>query len=91
MIDFPDSPEVDDVFTEGTRQWRWTGAVWDLVSQAGPAGPVGPQGATGATGPTGPSAVVNTDDDPGTTIFVGATDPADENTVAVGDVWIRPI
>ena len=44
-------------------------------------------GPTGATGPTGPTAVVNTDGNPGTKIYVGVTDPATLYTLQTGDVW----
>ncbi len=60
-IDFPDTPEVDDVFTVGTRSWVWNGDFWTALSSAsGPTGPTGPSGdpgdpgTVGPTGPTGP-------------------------------------
>jgi hypothetical protein len=28
VIDFPNSPAVDDVFTAGNSSYRWTGAAW---------------------------------------------------------------
>jgi hypothetical protein len=31
-IDFPNSPTLDDVFTVGTRSWKWTGSVWESVT-----------------------------------------------------------
>jgi hypothetical protein len=37
-----------------------------------------------------PAKVVNTDGDPGYTIFVGSVDPDVSYTPAVGDVWIEP-
>lgn len=33
--------------------------------------------------------VVNTDDDPGTTFYVGSVDPDGEYTLVAGDVWIE--
>ena len=27
-IDFPNSPDVDDIFTAGNSSYRWTGAAW---------------------------------------------------------------
>lgn len=49
-INFPDNPQVDDLFTVGDRTWRWTGVSWDaeVTKQI-----VGPTGATGAQGPQG--------------------------------------
>jgi hypothetical protein len=38
-----------------------------------------------------PSLTVNTDDNPGTTIFVGSVDPSVANVPVVGDVWIRTV
>jgi microcystin-dependent protein len=45
-IDFPDSPEVNDIFTAGDRSWKWNGVAWQTVTTR--------IGATGPTGPTGP-------------------------------------
>jgi hypothetical protein len=33
--------------------------------------------------------IINTDGDPGITIYVGAVDPDATYTLAVGDVWIE--
>jgi hypothetical protein len=56
-IDFPDSPDVDDLFTVGDRTWRWTGVAWDTVEEVitGPTGPTGPEGNFTVTGPTAPT------------------------------------
>jgi hypothetical protein len=52
-IDFPNSPSLNDLFTAGSRTWKWDGISWTMLSgPTGPAGPTGPTGATGATGPT---------------------------------------
>lgn len=43
------------------------------------------------TAVAGKANIVNTDDDPGRTIYVGATDPAAMDppaTLAAGDIWI---
>lgn len=40
MIDFPDSPTVDQEFTSGGRTWIWTGTVWNAkgtIQAPGPA------------------------------------------------------
>jgi hypothetical protein len=56
-IDFPDSPDLNDLFTVGDRTWRWTGNTWDTVEEVvvGPTGPTGPAGATGPAGVTDPT------------------------------------
>jgi hypothetical protein len=33
--------------------------------------------------------IINTDDDPGSTIYVGSVDPDTLYTLAAGDVWIE--
>lgn len=30
-IDFPDSPQINDIFTVGDKSWIWTGVVWDAT------------------------------------------------------------
>ena len=30
-LNFPNSPAVDQVHTEGQKSWRWTGTVWNLI------------------------------------------------------------
>ena len=79
-IDFPNSPDVDDVFTSGTQQWKWTGTTWDLVvtEVIGPTGPTGEQGELGPTGPTGPTG------DQGIFATSAATPPASADE---GDAW----
>jgi hypothetical protein len=62
-IDFPNSPNVNDVFTSGLQTWIWTGTAWNLVISPveGPTGPTGPAGAdSSATGPTGPTGAFTT-------------------------------
>ena len=54
-INFPDSPLLNDTYTEGGRTWVWNGSVWK--SQGTTAGPTGPIGPTGAQGPQGPQGV----------------------------------
>ena len=59
-INFPDNPQVNDLYTYNGQTYEWTGAKWRLVrtSAVGPTGPTGPAGqdstAVGSTGPTGP-------------------------------------
>ena len=55
-IDFPNTPSVNDTFTDGVSTWVWTGIAWNLVVSP-VVGPIGPTGAAGTpssvTGPTG--------------------------------------
>jgi hypothetical protein len=74
------------------------GADSTVPGPAGPPGELGPAGADstvpgpagpeGPVGPTGPSSVINTDGNPGTTIYVGTTDPDIEYDLLPGDVWL---
>ena len=46
-INFPDSPEVGDLYQDGDVTWRWDGEKWTafaLVGAQGPQGPPGPPG-----------------------------------------------
>lgn len=58
-IDIPNSPEVGDTYSVGSRTWVFNGTTWDAVLFSAPTGPTGPSGsdgadgADGATGPTG--------------------------------------
>lgn len=70
VIDFPDSPEVDDTYTNGVQTYVWTGTAWRLVRTSavgatGPTGPTGPQsvevGPTGPPGPTGATGAASTE------------------------------
>ena len=68
-IDFPNDPDIGEIYIVSGKAWRWTGSVWDLVgaisegpqgptgpasTELGPTGPTGATGFTGSTGPTGP-------------------------------------
>jgi hypothetical protein len=68
-IDFPNEPDIGEIYIVSGKAWRWTGSVWDLVgaisegpqgptgpasTELGPTGPTGATGFTGSTGPTGP-------------------------------------
>jgi len=50
-INFPDSPAVNDTFTEGGRSWTWTGTTWNIVRVQQVTGPTGPPGVVSATSP----------------------------------------
>lgn len=61
-IDFPDSPDVDDVHTDGSRSWVWDGEKWNVqapTGSTGATGATGPQGPQGETGPQGPAGSVS--------------------------------
>lgn len=79
-IDFPNSPQVNDVFTSGFQTWIWSGTSWDLVISevVGPTGPTGAQGAaSNVTGPTGSK---------GTFLLAADTPPIG---AAEGDTWFN--
>jgi hypothetical protein len=52
-LNFPDAPEIDDIYTLSDRSWKWTGVVWESVAGLGPTGPQGPAGAQGEQGEQG--------------------------------------
>lgn len=35
MIDFPNSPTLNEEFTSGNRTWKWNGEVWNILSYGG--------------------------------------------------------
>jgi hypothetical protein len=50
FLNFPDAPQIDDIYTLLDRSWRWTGFFWESVAGVGPEGPQGPQGDQGEQG-----------------------------------------
>jgi hypothetical protein len=32
-LDFPDSPDPDDIYTEAGRTWKWNGDAWDILGE----------------------------------------------------------
>jgi len=50
MTDFPTSPTIGQIYSNGTRNWRWSGVFWEGLPGAGPTGPVGIIGPTGPQG-----------------------------------------
>jgi hypothetical protein len=92
----PVSPSTGDQWFDSTTgtQYVYYDSYWVEVG-ASIYGPEGPSGPTGPTGPTGPSGndgitpVINTDGDPGATIYVGIVDPQTLYTLQTGDVWIE--
>ena len=59
-INFPNSPSLNDLYTLGTRQWKWNGNGWALqpltagftgsIGYTGSKGDIGFTGSKGATG-----------------------------------------
>lgn len=49
-VNFPNNPQVNDVFTVGDRTWKWTGTTWDAQVTLEVVGPTGPQGEQGIPG-----------------------------------------
>ena len=100
-LNFPDSPEVGQIFTGVERTWTWNGTVWEIfgavsVGPQGPAGPAsevpgptGPTGSVGLQGPTGPTGA-NGQDGSGITILGTQPDVASLPTpgVNIGDCYV---
>ena len=52
-IDFPNSPNVGDVHSDGGANWRWTGYAWRRIPDPGAKGEPGDKGIKGDIGQTG--------------------------------------
>ena len=52
-IDFPNSPNVGDVHSDGGANWRWTGYAWRRIPDPGAKGEPGDKGIKGEIGQTG--------------------------------------
>ena len=52
-IDFPNSPNVGDVHSDGGANWRWTGYAWRRIPDPGAKGEPGDKGVKGEIGETG--------------------------------------
>jgi hypothetical protein len=83
----PTGPAGADSTAEGPT--GPTGPTGADSSIEGPTGPTGPQGEAGPTGPAADATIVNTDGDPGRTIYVGSIDPNISYTLQDGDIWIE--
>jgi hypothetical protein len=88
-LNFPDSPDIDDIYSLSDRSWRWTGVVWESVAGLGPTGPEGPPGDTGPQGEQGIQG------DPGEPGVVAATYPiiydAETQTVSFDEELLEKI
>lgn len=40
-LDFPQSPQLDEVFVAGDRAWKWNGYAWDKISAGSSTGVYG--------------------------------------------------
>lgn len=93
VIDFPQSPQIGQEYTNGINTYEWDGQAWRLVrtSAVGPTGPTGPTGedstVVGPTGPTGPTGATGSQGADSTAI--GATGPTGA-TGATGSFDIVP-
>ena len=52
-IDFPNSPNVGDVHSDGGANWRWSGYAWRRIPDPGAKGEPGSKGDKGDIGQTG--------------------------------------
>ena len=52
-IDFPNSPNVGDVHSDGGANWRWSGYAWRRIPDPGAKGEPGSKGVKGEIGQTG--------------------------------------
>ena len=52
-IDFPNSPNVGDVHSDGGANWRWSGYAWRRIPDPGAKGEPGSKGSKGEIGQTG--------------------------------------
>lgn len=34
-ISFPESPQLNDIYTYGNRSWKWNGYAWDIYIKLG--------------------------------------------------------
>ena len=52
LINFPNFPEINDIYTFGDQEWIYNGFAWDLIIQE-PGGVQGIQGIQGVQGAQG--------------------------------------
>jgi hypothetical protein len=85
-INFPNSPSINDLYTFGTRTWRWSGSAWDLLfsgtqgytGSQGTIGYTGSQGGVGFTGSQGLDGSIGFTGSRGSTGFTGSAGTSDE-------------
>ena len=54
-LNFPSTPNTNDIYTYSDNSWIWNGYAWDSVVTGGGTGTAGVTGATGSQGATGPT------------------------------------
>ena len=52
-IDFPDNPNVGDIYTFGNASWQWDGTAWRRIPDPGEKGAGGEDGEDGTKGADG--------------------------------------
>ena len=52
-VNFPNSPNIGDVHSEGGASWRWSGYAWRRIPDPGAKGEPGSKGQKGEIGLTG--------------------------------------
>jgi len=67
-IDFPNSPTLNEVFTSGSRSWKWNGTVWQTVTTS-----TGSQGDKGGLRYAFSTSTTMAEPDPGFIGFNNAT------------------
>ncbi len=40
MLNFPNSPSIDQIHESGTKQWQWNGSAWISLDLTEPSAPV---------------------------------------------------
>ena len=53
VFNFPDSPSINDVYTDNGVSWKWTGTVWKKLTELGSKGTKGVKGDKGQKGVKG--------------------------------------
>lgn len=82
-INFPNTPQINDVYAEGNRAWRWNGTYWKAISVT-----IGYSGSQGYTGSQGDLGFTGSRGDDGTSVKIvgGVTDSSQLPTPYNGDI-----
>ena len=90
-INFPDAPEVNDLFTAAGTTWKWDGVTWTVqrVGLQGTQGTQGVQGETGTQGAEGAQGVQGTEGAQGTQGTQGAVGPGVAAEGLEGQVLVK--
>ena len=71
-VNFPNSPSLNQTYTQGAITWRWNGYAWNRIPDPGAKGDPGSDGAAGAKGDTGAQGPAGAKGDTGATGSAGA-------------------